>query len=477
MSVRIGYVGVHLPTYYAVEQDQFGRAARGLDALGADLGFDVVVYPEGVVTGDDAAAARQFFHAQPVDLLLVQGAACCMIEPLLELAEAAERIAFWATPEPELRGPMQLNSFVTMSMYTSAMHRFLGQGARPYKWFYGHVEEEAFRSRIAVTVRALRAIAALRSGRIGRVGALPPGFDNLRYDARRLRHSLGVRTFPHELREITAAAAAFPSAEVAPVAQEMRAAASEITVDPVFIERNARVYLALRQLVARHGYTALAVQDWPELQDLSEVSPLLALAWLGEADGLPAAGETDVQGAASMMLLGALDGGTPTLVDMALPHPDGAAVLLWHLGSSPHGYANADGVRYTPHTTLGRKQGRGPWGVAVDMVFAPGPVTLCYLGRDGTALLILAAELVERDTPGLDGDRAWATDLRLNGEPIEVWDLLNTILVTGQEHHYAVVRGDWSSELAEVAAWLGLETVSKVPLRPELQRARPRPGW
>ena len=40
---------------------------------------------------------------------------------------------------------------------------------------------------------------------------------------------------------------------------------------------------------------------------------------------------------------------------------------------------------------------------------------------------------------------------------------MNTAVVQGHEHHFAVAQGDLSSELAEVAAWLGMRTTRPVP--------------
>ena len=48
-------------------------------------------------------------------------------------------------------------------------------------------------------------------------------------------------------------------------------------------------------------------------------------------------------------------------------------------------------------------------------------------------------------------------------------DLVNTVMVQGREHHYAVAQGDLSSELAEVAAWLGMRTTRAIPMRDHLQ--------
>ena len=76
---------------------------------------------------------------------------------------------------------------------------------------------------------------------------------------------------------------------------------------------------------------------------------------------------------------------------------------------------------------------------------------------------------METGHAGFDGTRGWFSHFRLNGEPIELIDLVNTSVVQGHEHHFAVAQGDLSSELAEVAAWLGMRTTRPVPMRDYLQ--------
>ena len=143
-------------------------------------------------------------------------------------------------------------------------------------------------------------------------------------------------------------------------------------------------------------------------------------------------------------------------------------MLMWHCGVTPRHWANKEGVAWVDHTTLGRKSPT-VYGVAGDLVFAPQETTLTYIGDDVTRLLVLSARVVERETKGFDGTRGWFSEFALNGEPISMPDLVNTLIVRGHEHHYAVGQGNVSSELLETAAWLKLQTVDRVPARDYLQ--------
>jgi hypothetical protein len=59
MTIRIGYVGVHIATYYAVEHGQLTRAIDGLTALADELGFELVARAGGVMDAEAAAAAAR----------------------------------------------------------------------------------------------------------------------------------------------------------------------------------------------------------------------------------------------------------------------------------------------------------------------------------------------------------------------------------------------------------------------------------
>ena len=46
----------------------------------------------------------------------------------------------------------------------------------------------------------------------------------------------------------------------------------------------------------------------------------------------------------------------------------------------------------------------------------------------------------------------------------------NTLMIRGQEHHYAVGQGNMANELLEIATWLDMRLVEKAPYRDYLQR-------
>ena len=145
-------------------------------------------------------------------------------------------------------------------------------------------------------------------------------------------------------------------------------------------------------------------------------------------------------------------------------------MLMWHCGVSPRHFANQDGIAWVDHVTLGRNGEDGPYGVSGDQVFAPQPTTVSYVNEDASRLLVLKSEIVEHPSKGFDGTRGWVSKTYLNGEAIDIWDLLNTLTVRGLQHHFAVGQGDMTRELMELAAWTKMRLVEPVPYADYLQR-------
>lgn len=471
-KLRVGYIGTSISSYFAGEYNQRPRAITGLEALAAELDFELVAVHDEVMTEEGSTRAAAYLRERQIDFLLLQTAACSMGEQLLPLVKAAPRLGLWATPDPELDGEIKLHSLVSMSHFASILKRYLKHENIPFKWFYGHVETEQFRDRFAVTIRALTAVVNIERSRIGWIGNLSPGFNDMIFDERLLRSRLGIAVLPHELAELVERAKAYDPVPVRATVKEIKSAASEITVseDSAF-DRVTRLYLAMRDLASERDYDALAVQCWPNIQPYYRVAPCMAYSWLGSEDGIAVSCEGDVLGAASMYLLNVLTGreGSATLLDMTALDPATNAMLMWHCGVSPRHFANDDGIKWVDHVTLGRKGDDGPYGVAGDQVFAPQETTVSYVGDDGSSLLVIRAEIIEHAKKGFDGTRGWFAEFELNKEPVSLTDLINTLTVRGHEHHFAVGQGDVTDELMEFAAWKGMRLIEHVPEAAYLQ--------
>jgi L-fucose isomerase-like protein len=252
------------------------------------------------------------------------------------------------------------------------------------------------------------------------------------------------------------------------------AAGGRVELPDADLRANVAVYLALADLARAGGYDALAVRDWPEFQARMGLHPGLAFSWLDEAHGIPVAAEGDVGGALSLLAARAAAWPAPglerppgaTLLDVNDVDLDQDALLTWHCGGGPLDLADADGVRWTEHTTLSR--GGGPrMGAVADLRFRLGPVTVLRVGRDGAAWFAVDADVVASPHPGFDGSRGWLGRFRGPDGPVAVGDVVQTLLHEGIEHHLAVVAGHHAASLRAAAAWMGAGIVRPRRYRPE----------
>ncbi len=468
--LKIGYVGVAFGSYYADEHNQYGRAIGGLQALAEEMDFDLVTIDSGVPDLETAHQVAAQLSAEQIDFLLLQTAACASGELLEPLAEVAPRLGIWATPEPVLEGSIQLHSLVSASHYASIIRRHLRDRKIPYKWFFGHIDEPDTDRRLRVTIRALQGIKTMSSARIGWIGGISPGFYNMNFEEDHLQERFGVTIGRHSIAEVVDRARAIDPDSADSVVRAATDLATEVTAAPLGMDRNARVYLALGQLIEEEGYNALAVQCWPTFQEEYHMAPCMAYSLLGSEDGFAVSCEGDVPGAVTMLLMNSMSPihGSSTLLDLTALDQKSDAALFWHCGVTPRHFGGDNGIRWVDHVTLGRKSDVS-YGVSGDLRFAPQPTTIAYAGDDFSEMFIATADVVETGNAGFEGTRGWFSKFQLNGEPIELVDLVNTAVVQGHEHHFAVAQGDLSSELAEVAAWLGMRTTRAVPIQDYLQ--------
>jgi L-fucose isomerase-like protein len=265
--------------------------------------------------------------------------------------------------------------------------------------------------------------------------------------------------------------------EVDEVVEAMTDRAAEVQVTGDWMARTARVTLALQDLASEGAYGALGVRCWPEFQsELGGIGPCAAVGWLNET-GLPTSCEGDVPGAISMLAAYHVSQAPVTMTDLVALAEEEGLIQMWHCGPSPASWADSAGQALTYHPTLDRASApEAPRsGVSSDLVFAPGPVTVARFSQSADELLLMAAEVVEGPTRGYPGSRGWLGHLRMNGEPLSIPDLIETMVHYGLEHHYPLARGDWTDTFRELAAWTGIRMLDRVPYRDHLVSPLPSP--
>ena len=474
---KVGLVSTSQLSFPGDKRGAFARCAEQVGALAAAWDFALYVYGKEVIAAPDAYAAVAALEAEGVDFVLVQTTSFSAgaLAPIFARTKNAF-LGLWAIPEGARDGAVPFNSFCGINMYAAIIGHYLDGYQVPLKWFYGDVSDPLFQERLAVTVRALRAVKRMRRSSVALIGGVAPGFDDLYDDERRLlRRFDGLRINRlHEYEEIKKLAESMDEAAVEARMAEETAWAKGF-LHPTAREKlavNARYALAYEKFVGERGYDALAVSCWPKFQDDYLYSVCAVVGELNDR-GTVTACEGDLTSAVSMLLLKYIAGDDTMLMDLSAFDREDDTLLLWHCGPAGRRFCEKNGFSYglnysgTAHEP-GEREVTGT-GTVRDMVFDPGEITVARLTGESDRMFLMNARFIDRDKPSFHGSRGWAEDLRLNRRPISALDLVNTILVQRFQHHFPIVQGDYSREVLEAMAWLGLKGVEAVPYEDYMQ--------
>ncbi|MEP5009329.1 hypothetical protein, partial [Roseobacter sp.] len=303
---------------------------------------------------------------------------------------------------------------------------------------------------------------ALNGARIGVVGGLAPTFYNMEVSTDTLMQSLGVWVEHVDIHKMTDLMAAQDSASVAAELAEMSDAAQVKGVSNAQMALTARAALALRAIAVEGGYDALAVSDWPALQENPGMHPGAAFSWLEEKDKLPVASEGDVLGAVTQLAVKALTGRVGCLLDMTSPDLERDQILMWHGGGGPLFMAR-DGVAWINHPMIGRGTKEGPvFGAIADYEFAHGPVTVVRVARHGTAQFVVQGDVNEGPASGFTGCRGWVGSFSSDAKACTAADIVTTVMEQGLEHHFVLVPGHLADVFSEFSSWCCMQPLDVI---------------
>lgn len=335
MPMTIGLINASLPSYFPQRHDVFAAARKMLDDLAAKEGHKIVEATTIPMNAIEARAAMNEVKSAGADFILLLHGGFTMGDVVREIAQESLPLGVWATPEPVLTEDVQLNNFVSLNMSMSIARGVRDLTNNPVQWYLGAPTDHALIARLSQTLRALSILKYLKSKRIGVIGGLAPTFYNMEVSTDTLMRSLGVWVEHVDIHKMTELMHSQSEADVAAEVTQMARAATIKGVSDAQMNLTARAVLALRSIAHIGGYDALAVSDWPALQEDPGMHPGAAFSWLEEKDLLPVASEGDVLGAVSQLVVKALTGRVGCLLDMTSPDLASDQILMWHGGGGP----------------------------------------------------------------------------------------------------------------------------------------------
>jgi hypothetical protein len=464
MPLTIGLINTSLPSYFPQRHGVFDAARKMLGDVAKRGGYQIAEASFIPMDAVQARAAMAEVKAAGADFILVLHGGFTMGDVVREIAKDPLPLGIWATPEPILTDDVQLNNFVSLNMSMSIARGVRDMAHNPVQWYLGGPDDGALITRLDQTLLALSARKALDGARIGVIGGLAPTFYNMEVSTDSLIRSLGVWVEHIDIHKMTNLMAAQTDADIASELAEMTAAAQVSCVSDEQMALTARAVLALRTIAAEGRYDALAVSDWPSLQEHPGMHPGAAFSWLEEKDRLPVASEGDVLGAVTQLAVKALTGRLGCLLDMTSPDLSRDQILMWHGGGGPLHMAK-DKVEWINHPMIGRGTDEGPvFGAIADYEFAHGPVTIVRVARHGQAQFVVQGEVNEGPAAGFTGCRGWVGTFSSGKGSCTTSDIVTTVMEHGLEHHFVLVPGLKADVFEEFADWCGMQSLEVITM-------------
>ena len=462
-KLNICLIKASLPSYFPDKYDVWGKSLSELTKICKGLNVNLKIIDEIPMNANDAKNALAECDEVKADFVLILHGGFTMGDVALTFAESKFKLGFWSVPEPIRTGDIQLNNFVSLNMSMSIAKKVRNTQKYPIKWFHGNADSSEFIKKLTTTLKALKALKTLSNTRIGLIGGLAMTFYNMEISSTKLKSKLGIDIINHDIHELTNK---MSNQEFGKVEKEVEKMLSLAPADNVSMEQlklSAQASLSLRDIMNENNYTALAVSDWPALQEIASMHPGAAFSLLEEIDKIPVASEGDILGAVTQIVAKSFTENVGYLLDMTEPDLENGMLLMWHGGGGPLYLANKNGAKWVNHPMIGRGTTEGPiYGSISDLVFKSGPVTVFRISDNAKKIFYMNAEIREVNPSGFTGCRGWLDSFKMNDKKISLNDLVSTVMEHGIEHHFVLVPGDISSELNELKFWSGMESLDPI---------------
>ncbi len=481
LTVKIGLVPSYRGGWGKIPEWCLKMRKNAISALNQIEGLELVVpepspedgktldphqgYVPGGAVGslDQGEAVAEYFMREKVDGIIVCALNFGDERSVAKIAEKVQvPVLLYATKEPPARDDASLARVSDSYCGTLSIASGLYRRKIPFHFagIFFHQDSE-FIEEVKAYVRAVSVVKNLKGARIGQIGVRPPTFETVGYDEIAMIKKFGQNVIYKELSEIVLRAKSYvdDNPDVQRVIENFRATVDEITVAPDWLLKSAKMEVALAEFWNQNRLSAMAMQCWPAIQGMWEMSVCALFGRMTQRDMLTAC-ETDVMGALAMLTnySAALGETLPHFVDWTIQHREDPNVLLsWHCGNAPISLAAEDqktGLR----TRLDMKgeqisETDDKMSALYQFQLKPGKVTFCRLAEydDEWKMLIAPGDIVPSDET-LAGTWSW----------VRVTDhahLYRTLVEEGFIHHASMIHGDQTQALVEACKFLNIRPV------------------
>jgi L-fucose isomerase-like protein len=441
--LKVACMSVGYPNFrYDIAQENLQKTLRHLEK---EKEIQLLVKENVLIEEEDIKQALEELSCEKPDIFLLELGTYSYGTAILHYAElfSDTHLILWAFREPVVPGfeGMPLNSLCALNMYTSFLKRL---NYTDFSYVYGEAEEPQAWNKVKAILEAAKIKKELKQANFCIVGGRVPGFFLSNVDELRFKKEIGPQISYYSIAQLLSDADNISSERVKQEMEYFKTMVQTCTADKVSLEKNARIYLALRAYAEKNKVSGYAIKCWPDFQELYQVAVCGVVSRLNQ-EGLFTSCEGDVTGLATMLIQNRISKQTVFLSDL-VNVSQSQTVKLWHCGcASPCLAKSWEDTKFTCHPTL-----KNVSGVATRFDLNPGNVTICKLSEDiPYKLLAVNGECVlpDRSLVGNQGDIQFAFDPQ---------KLLDLIVTEGIEHHYCLSYDCNMDVLKELSHLMGI---------------------
>lgn len=448
--------------YFSDEGIQsFKKSQNDLKKLAQQNNFELYVYNEPIGDISKAAKIRMDMEHKGVDFVLIYHPTYISGDIIFELLRMDSYFGLWAPKEPKSTGPLPLASFVCLNQNTSIASHYFKDSRKKYKWFLGDTNDEYFKNRFEIAIKALNVIKKLKNSRIAQLGRTGEGFRNMYYDEREIFKTLGVDVIRDvEIEDVFYEAEKIDKNIVNNEVDKVLKQFTSVCFPKEKIVEAIKIFLATKKICEDNDYNAVAIDCGIKPIKLKGITTCLSNSLLNSY-GITAGCEGDMLSTISSYILHLIAEKPTTVSDLPAFDDKDDSVLLWHCGSAP--FVMADKCVVNCKTVYRSDFAAGTdfeeIGPITDMVYASSDVTVFRLIRESDYFYYFTGKIFGQEKESWKGSRGWVKDLKFYRLPIKAKDLINTILDKGIPHHFPFVMDDVAKYIEEIAYWLNLKRI------------------
>ncbi len=436
MKLKVGLLSIGFQNFrYDIANEYLNTTAKNLKESDK---VELVYTDRVLMDEDDILDELDRFGGEQIDLLVCQVGTFTMGANVVNIIKKMQHtplfLCGFRDPIVNDYNTIPLNSLTGFNMFTSFLKKF----NKKFSYVYGTLEETKFMQKLNTTIDALFVKKELDNAKFCVVGSRVPGFYLSEVDQLAFRDVIGPRVSYWSVGQVVEAAKKIdPSRVDAEISSFTKVS---ITTTSEMLEKNVRIYLAIKDYKEENNISAFSIKCWPEFQELYNTAVCFVLSKLTD-NGIMASCEGDIPGLATMYIQHKLTNKIPFFTDLVNISQSGS-IKAWHCGQGPESLADSD-VEYCEHPTM--KSGLG---ASVQYTMKKGNLNMTKLseGSGEYKLFNLKGHSVEvdRELAGTQTDIVFDKDID---------EILETIVEEGIEHHYSIIHEDLTDTLIEWCKW------------------------